>query len=148
MLEPPSFIHYDTQWLEVLCLSLSCSQSQISFQTELTEAWSCIPNHHLLSGQKKKDGKGKMKHSIKRDGGVLSKCYLAISNAAGKIQMQKPGHGWRRSSLESQSALCWEHSLWQCTSEQMCIVTHTALKHPKIQVASLPLEDLLKWHFC
>lgn len=53
MLVPPSFIHQDARQLELLCLSLPRSLSQISFQTEAIEAWNRIPNHNELVSQQR-----------------------------------------------------------------------------------------------
>lgn len=87
MLVPPSFIHQDARRLEVLCLALSCSLLQISFQTEPIEPWNCILNHNelvFLQQEKKKGGKMarvNLYHDkqIERKGMEVSKCYLTIT---------------------------------------------------------------------
>lgn len=156
MLAPPSFIHFDTLWLEVLCLSLSWSHSQISFQTEPTEAWSCIPNHEILSVQKKKGWRGKSE-ALKKDGEMLSKCYLAISRATSKKRCRKQDIDelfWGRPSRQSQPALFWrtrsltvhKHNKWAFWRTQAKNFSYgTKLRLPHV---TGPLEGLQKWDFC
>lgn len=114
MLEPPSFIHYDTRWLEVLCLSFSCSHSQISFQTEPTEAWSCIPNHELLSAQKKKGWRGEKN--------------IAWQWATPQVR-QRTGHRWpdlrKAPTSESGRLVLGSAPSDSAQAEYMCILTHT-----------------------
>lgn len=103
MLVPPSFIHQDARRLEILCLALSCSLLQISFQTEPIEPWNCILNHNeLVFLQQEKDGGGKMARvdlyhgkQIERKGTGVSKCYLTIiAVQQAKTWIHKTGSWW------------------------------------------------------